>query len=249
MIANISSVLITGIVQLVIENRWDIESFGKVSLTFNISKTILVVINAVGIIIFPMLKRVSQQLLPIIYRHIRTLLLTILFIFVFGYYPLAIILENWLPQYEESVKFMAILFPMCIFESKTSMLLNTYYKLMRKERVLSLINSIVVVLSLIFSIIAAYLLNNLYISVMVILILLAIKSTVLESYITKCLNISVCKDILIEIIIVSIFVGFNAITNYFIGGIIYLLIMLVYLIINKKTIINAIHFINEEKRI
>ena len=53
--------------------------------------------------------------------------------FVF-YYPLKIILTRILPGYAESIRYMALMFPVCIFDSKISLLVNTYLKALRKEK-------------------------------------------------------------------------------------------------------------------
>ncbi len=52
MVANIASLLITGIVRLAIENHWSIETFGKVSLTMTVSNLLMVFINAVSIVMY-----------------------------------------------------------------------------------------------------------------------------------------------------------------------------------------------------
>ena len=36
------------------------------------------------------------------------------------YYPIKLILSTWLPQYADSLRYMALLFPICIYESKMS---------------------------------------------------------------------------------------------------------------------------------
>lgn len=53
MFANIASMLIIGIVRFGIERAWDVATFGKVSLTLSISNMMMIFINAVGIIMFP----------------------------------------------------------------------------------------------------------------------------------------------------------------------------------------------------
>ena len=48
----------------------------------------------------------------------------------------------WLPQYAESLRYMVILLPICIFDGKMSLLCNTYLKVLRKERQLFYFNLI-----------------------------------------------------------------------------------------------------------
>src|SRR5690606_2886030 len=114
--------------------------FGKISLVLSISGFLMIFINAVGIVLFPFLRKVKEENLPRIYTITRNLLTIILSIFLFLYFPLVVILNSWLPKYQDSLKYLAIVFPMCLYESKMSMLIGTYLKVMRQEKVLLIIN-------------------------------------------------------------------------------------------------------------
>src|SRR5699024_311861 len=61
MFANIAGMLIIGIVRFGIERVWDVATFGKVSLTLSISKMIMIFINAIGIIMYPLLRRTKPE--------------------------------------------------------------------------------------------------------------------------------------------------------------------------------------------
>ena len=50
------------------------------------------------------------------------------------YYPLQEILLLWIPKYADSLIYMAILFPICIFESKMALLISTYLKSVKKRK-------------------------------------------------------------------------------------------------------------------
>ena len=128
MFANIAGNLIVGVVRLGIEKQWSIEVFGKISLTLSISSMLLTFISAIAMVLFPMLRRASQDAINDIYASLRTCLMLILLGVMVLYYPVKEGLSLWLPQYAESLKYMALLFPVCIFESKVSMLTNTYLK-------------------------------------------------------------------------------------------------------------------------
>lgn len=67
MIANIASLLIVGIVRMTIENKWGVATFGKVSLTMSVSNLLMVFISAVSIILFPTLRRTSDDKLAGMY--------------------------------------------------------------------------------------------------------------------------------------------------------------------------------------
>lgn len=74
MFANIASMLIIGVVRFGIEHSWDVSTFGRVSLTLSISNFLMLFINAVGIVMFPILRRTDEKKLSGIYCTMRDLL-------------------------------------------------------------------------------------------------------------------------------------------------------------------------------
>jgi O-antigen/teichoic acid export membrane protein len=205
LVSNIASILITGITQLFIENHWSIETFSKISLTFNISRMLLVVITALGVVLVPYLKKIDATQYANIYTIIRTYLMTFLLGLLMLFFPLKHFISLWLPQYRDSLQYIALLFPMCIFESKTALLLNTYLKALRKERRLCFYNIISVLLSCVLSYLCVYLLNNLNMAVLCIPFVLAARSILLEIVLSKSIKINVIMSILQELIVVGLF--------------------------------------------
>lgn len=235
--ANFASMLIIGIVRFCIENKWSVEVFGKVSLTISISNMFLLFINAIGLVLFPSLRRTSEENLPIIYKTMRTGIMIPLFTLLIFYYPAKVILSNWLPQYSESFLYMALLFPMCIYESKTIMLINTYLKTIRKEKMMLIINLIMVIVSFLITLIIVYLWGNLNLAVLSITILLAFRSIIAEFYISKMLKIEVKKDIVLELSMTIIFISVSWFLNVLIAGVIYFVVLIIYILIKKKDVL------------
>ncbi|RNC29190.1 MAG: hypothetical protein AWM53_00839 [Candidatus Dichloromethanomonas elyunquensis] len=231
-LSNIFSLLITGIVQFFIENRWNIETFSKVSLAFNISRMLMVVINSVSIVMFPLIKNVKNIELLSIYHQIRKAAMIILMAFLVFYYPLRIVLTMWLPQYADSFKYVALILPMCVFESKSAMLVSTYLKALRKETILFKANLAVVMISLSFSYAAVYLISSLDLAVFLITVLLMIKSVLLEYFVSKVIPIQVSKDIVIELFMVLVFIGSNWFVQSWSSCFLYMFVYTIYLLKN-----------------
>lgn len=232
-LSNLCNILITGIIQFFIENRWNIETFGKVSLTFNISRMLMVVINSVSVVLFPLIKHIDFKELSKLYNKIRSVLMVILMALLLLYYPMKVILNMWLPQYSESFSYAALLLPMCIFESKSLILASTYLKSFRKESILFSVNVIVVFISLILSIIMVNIISSLELAVLSITIVLMMKSILLEYFISKVMDINFVKNTVLEICITIIFVLSSWFVNSFMCSIIYLIFYILYIYINR----------------
>lgn len=229
MLANVASLLLLGIIRYGISQEWDIATFGKVSLTLSISNFLLVFITSASVVMFPLIKKLNQEQLPSIYLFLRNGLSLILFGFLIFYYPLKTILSLWLPQYAESLKYMAVLFPVCLFESKISFLVNTYLKSLRQEKLMLKINWLAVCFSLLLTFVGVYCLHDLELAIFSIVIVFAFRCILAEYCIGKLLNLNLYRDILLELCLVAVFISVSwfidswlCMALYFAGYIAYL---------------------------
>lgn len=235
-ISNFSSMLINGVVRFSIEKTWDVETFGRVSLTMSVSNLLMLFIRAVALTMFPILRRTEEEQLSEIYTTMRTCLMVPLLGMLVFYYPARVILSAWLPQYADSLVYMALLFPMCVFESKMSMLIETYMKTLRKEKWLLLVNVTTVSLSVVITLITTYWLHNLDLAVASIVFLLAFRCVFAELLLSTVLDVNVKTDIVLELALTIIFIG----ASWFVGGIaglaIYAVAYLIYLFIKRNDV-------------
>lgn len=236
MFASIASTLIIGIVKFGIEKNWDVATFGKISLTLSISNMMMLFINAVGVIIFPVLRRTSREKLSSIYLIIRDLLMAVLLGVLVFYYPLKALMSAWLPQYADSLLYMALAFPMFTYEGKVSLLINTYLKTLRKEKLIMRVNIISMILSVILTIIAVMVIDNLVLAILNIVVLLAFKAALAEYFVAKELNIQVIKDILMETIMTIIFISSGWYIDSWMTVLIYGTAFIIYLFIKKNSL-------------
>ena len=236
MLANLAGLFIIGIVRQCIKSNWDIETFAKISLILSISNMLIVCIRAVAVVLFPYLKRIDKGLLNKIYKSIRICLIVPLFAMLIFYYPIKEIMVRWLPNYIDSLNYMFLLFPICIYEAKTSLLIETFMKTLRLEKKMLMVNIITVVLSFTMSYIFVFVLNNLILSVFSILMLVAIRCILSEIFLSKSINIKLTKDIIIELIMVLMFIILNWKIGGIIGFVLYILLFCIFVICNNKDI-------------
>lgn len=239
MLANIASMLIVGIVRLGIETYWSVETFGKISLTLSISNLMMVFINAIGLIMFPILRKIEMSKLPFIYKTLGDILMVIMFAALIIYYPLKAVLLGWLPEYADGLSYMALLFPISVYEGKMSLLVNTYLKTMREEKAMLKINGFILFLSVILTVGSTIYFNSLNLAVLSITVLLAIRCVLAEIYLSKILNINVMKDIFFEIGLTIFFIFNTWMINSWIGLLNYFIAYMFYIFIKKKEILKA----------
>lgn len=238
--ANLAGILIVGIVRSAIENVWSVEMFGKISLTLSLNNMILVCVNAIGVVIFPILCRTSKEHLPKIYNTLKVIITVLLFGGIAIYYPIKNMLLLWLPQYGDSLKYMALLFPMCVFESKMSLIINPYLKAVRKENKLLYINLITVALSIIVTFINVNILKNINLTILSITFLIIFRTGLAEILSMKTLKIKESKQIVLDILMAIIFINVSWNINSLASVIIYIIIYVIYLILNISNIKRAL---------
>lgn len=206
MIAYLAGMLILGVVRYGISIGWDVTTFGKVSLSLSISNFLIAFISAISIVFFPILKRMNEENRIHVYKPIRLGLDCILLGLLLLYYPLQLILSWWLPQYTDSLLYLSVLFPICLFDSKLHILVNTYFKSMRKETLMLKLNVFIVLLSALATIFTVYVFHNLNLTVFSVIVIYAIQCCLAEYCISSLIKIDLKKNILVDLVMCSIFV-------------------------------------------
>ena len=243
LVSNVASILITSIVQLLVESRYGIEAFSQVALAFNMSKFMMVAIAAIGVVLVPLIKHMDKQKLSETYVYIRSLLMLVLGLSLIVYFPLREILNFWLPNFAESIFYLAFLFPICLFEGKTQLLANSYMKALRGERLLCKVNLISVLLSLVSGFVGVYILDSIFMAVVLVPYVLAFRCFLLERSIKNILSIDITKPAFYEAVLASVFMISCFALDSLIAVIVYVIAFLLYAFLMRKDIHKTLLFL------
>ncbi len=236
LLANLASQLVIGIVRFMIEQRWGTIVFGKVSLTLSLSNMVITCIGAVSIVLFPALKNMDQDKLERLYGTMRMALTAPVLSVLLFYVPVKLVLGLWLPQYQDSLRYLAVIMPVSVYETRFYALINTYFKAYRKENQILFVNVITVLLSLAVSFCTVFLLDSLDLSVMVIVAVIVFKSVLSEWILKNYVSMDVLYDNLLEIALILVFIVSNLKMGSFYAFGIYLVSYMGYLVLRKKEI-------------
>lgn len=236
MLANIASMLIIGIVRYGISIGWDVATFGKVSLTLGVSNFLMVFINSVSVVFFPIVKRMDETRRANAYVAIRNMLDFILFAVLIGYYPLKCILAWWLPKYADSLIYMSVLFPVCVFESKVTLLINTYLKSMRKEFLMLKINAVSVVFSLIVTAFTVGIWHNLNVAVFSIVLAYAFRCVLAEYHVARLLGLDLRQNMFEDLLMCCAFIISGWVFNSFLCMAVYGAVYLIFVLVHRKSL-------------
>lgn len=231
-ISSIMSMLILGVGRFLIDSNWGIVVFGKISFSLSLTNFALVFISQVGMVFFPALRRLEKKQQISIYNRMISFCFFIMPVIYLLMTPVKNLLEIWLPTYSDSLGYLSILLPICIFDAKMNMIFNTYFKVLRHEKILLLINISSFVISCILSGIGAYIINSYMFILIAMVITIIFRSVLSELIINKIFEKRDYTKLFIEVIFAIIYIItsllFNQITGLFILIFIYILIIILY---------------------
>lgn len=248
MLATISGALMIGLVRWGIEKEWDLYTFGQVSLALSMANLLTVLIQAMSMVLFPVLKRLSPEKLAAWYPLLRNALMFALVFLLVIYYPLEQFIAFWLPQYQDSLVYLALLFPLCLFESKMSLLINTYLKALRQEKVILRANLYSLAFSFLLGLYAMLIVHHLTLAVLNIVIVYAFRCLYCEYQLQKSIPFVYWKDWILELGLVSLFILSNLTLNRLFALSLYLCALIIYLLCKKKDYLQSWQLYRKEYR-
>ena len=117
-----------------------------------------------------------------------------------------------------------------------ALLISTYLKALRKEKLLLRINIISLIISFILTFFSVYILHILDLTVFCIIFVIAFRNIIAELFMNNILNINSTKEMLQELLLIIIFIS----SNYFIKDsqafFIYLISFIIYLVYIRNNI-------------
>ncbi len=239
-ISGAAAMLMAGFARLMIENKWGIDAFAKISFTVSISNMFMLFINAVAVVLYPKLRNTAKDRQIVLYNKMRDALMGMMFVGITVYYPLREVLSRILPEYSESIKYMAILLPICLYNSKMSLLIQTYMNVLRLEKKLMRVNIISLAFSVLLTIISVYYMQNITLAVISMLVSQVFRTVLAEIVLSRKLNIYPVKDILYELILTIMFVICNWFISGILGAIIFIICVIGYLFFKRDRILSAL---------
>ncbi len=237
MLAGAASQLVLGIVRFAIEGHWGTITFGKVSLTLSMANMLITCISAVGVVLFPMLRRMEAERVSALYDELRTVLTVLALGFLVLYQPMEWVLRLWLPQYADSLHYLVVLFPVILYESRTFVLTDTYFKTLGATARILQINLITVVLSAGLTAVTVAVFDSLDLAVLSIPLLVFAKNTLAETLLLRRMGQRpVWGRMAAEFLLVALFVA----GHWWLGGVgptvVYLVALAGYLLAMRRQI-------------
>lgn len=206
MIANICSLLILGVCRQIIDVRWGLLAFGKVSFSLTLMNFALTFITQISLVLFPALRRLPAGQLKRYYARLNRGLFYLLPLMYIAYLPLGFLLKLWLPKYAISINYLATVLPICYFDSKMNLIGNTFFKVLNKQVLLLKINVVTIVLSTAIGLLAAYVFNNMNMAILGMVVAIMFRNVLADLLLSRDLGVNILSTEVMDIILAIIFV-------------------------------------------
>ena len=126
---------------------YDTETYARYSFAYSLISMATTVIGAVSLVLFPNLKRKSEETIIRDFSNNMALIALLVFAAHIGYYPLCGFIKWFLPDYAPSLIYLRIIFPGLAISSCISAIIFTYYKVLNKNTLYFIISCGVLALS------------------------------------------------------------------------------------------------------
>jgi O-antigen/teichoic acid export membrane protein len=236
MISNIASNLILGSGRYLIDKIWGITSFGKFSFALSLIYFLLLFIGQIGMVLFPELRQLNELQKQKIYKMIRNVLSLLSPIVFLAYIPIKCFVSLWLPQYKDSLNYLSILLPICLFDGKMQILCNTYFKVLRKEKSILAINLSAMLFCIILGLFGTYVLKSIYFIIISMVVTIALRCILSDLYLAKLIGERIYANLVFEIVLVIVFMVSTWYFNSIQSLLIFLVTYILYLAINHQNV-------------
>lgn len=233
--------LIIGVVRFGVEQRYGTVAFGKLSLSFSMANMAVTCITAVSIVIFPALKRLDKEKADRLYLPIRSLMTFPLFGILLFYTPVKYLLTLWLPEYADSLRYLAVLLPFCIYEVRNSVLTCTYLKVWMGQRYILYANVVTLAVSVLVTWITVFGIGSIDLAAASIMALYALKTILTELAVKKYISVKLRSATIQELLLATIFMVLSWFCPPFLSSLGYLLCYGLYLYLGRKQFMDAYH--------
>lgn len=207
MVSNICAMLVLGAGRQLIDLRWGVLAFGRVSFSLTLINFALTFISQLSMVLFPALRRAQDGQLAGVYQTMERrldLLLPLIYLF---YFPGRWLLTLWLPEYEESIAWLPLVLPICYFDCKMNLMGSTFFKVMNRQNQLLRINGATIGVSLALGLLGAYVFNSMEFVIGGMVTAVILRSTAADWAVRKALGIPDCRYRVQDIALAALFLG------------------------------------------
>jgi O-antigen/teichoic acid export membrane protein len=232
LLANLLGMLIIGIGRFLIQVFGGIEDFAIYSFGITITGLVLTAITAFSLVLYPSIKRLNENNYKKYFNSINSFVITFNFVILFLYFPAYWGVNSFYDKYTEMLPYLNLLFIIAILQSKMSILNNTFYKVLRKEKAMLAANLSAVLFFAVLAPIVFYFTKSIWSVAFTTFATMLLLCYVSEIYLKKIINIQFDYKFIIEIVFIIVFIITTTFMNIIYLAFFYILFLLIWVTLN-----------------
>lgn len=221
MASNISASFVLVIDKQIIKSFFDIETFSIYSFAYSMLTLITVVVSAISIVLYPVLKKISPDQIKHHYSRLNSVVISIVLLGISIYFPLVYIIPKFLPQYIDSLQILRIAFPGLILSSSITAIKHNFYKTTNNNLHFLLISIFAIVFVLGLNLLSYYIFGEVWIITLSSIVGIFVWYIVTEIYLVVKYKVKWQKNMIAVVVGIAIFYLTAFLENYIIGGVLY----------------------------
>lgn len=224
--AHLCASLILSLDRQCVSILFDTSTYAKYAFAYNMLSLVTVATSAVSTVLYPTLKRTTPETMKKNYGALITMISIIVFGAIVSYYPLCLFIEWFLPQYSESLPIFRIVFPGLALSSSVTVVMHNYYKAEGKNLVYFKKCILVLAVSAAANAIAYWMFRTTASISIASIITMVIWFLYCDIYFVKKYEVNQNKNYIFISTMMILFYACSAISNYYLGLSIYLVLFI-----------------------
>tara|TARA_Y100000385_G_scaffold214401_1_gene222929 strand:+ start:5670 stop:7085 length:1416 start_codon:yes stop_codon:yes gene_type:complete len=232
LIANLLGMLIIGMGRFLIQVFGKIEDFATYSFGITITALVLTAITAFSLVLYPSIKRLDKNKYDKYFENINSFINAFNFSALLMYFPAYLCVIYFYSKYTDMLPYLNLLFVVAILQGKMSILNNTFYKVMRKEKEMLIANLISVLFFAILAPIVFFFTKSIWSIAFTTVATMMIRCYASEIYLKKLMHIQLDYKFVVEIVFIIVFIITTSLMNLKYGTLMYLLFLTIWISLN-----------------
>lgn len=240
MIGNFMTIIVLGIDRLFVDAFFSLEDFAMYSFAYTLISLFYILLNSLTMVLYPYLTRAKEETYKEVYEIIKMGISILMSFTLCGYFVIKFIVINFIPQYTNSFNILIFLVPTVIYSGHISILITNYYKVLKKTKEYTINNIVALIISIMANIIAYIMFKDVMAIAVATLISFILWIIYSDLYFKKILGVKILKAHMLDFGIVIIFILCAYSFNWFLGMIVYLLLIVLFMALLVKKEVNEI---------
>jgi O-antigen/teichoic acid export membrane protein len=132
----------------VVDIGFDKPTFAFFSFAYTITGLVTSLLSGISTVLYPTLKRMGEQERSSLFPKSVSLMIIAGFALIISYFPMAIVIEKWLPNYVSSIPVLKVILPGVAISATINIVIQNYYKTENKNILYFIISLAVLILAI-----------------------------------------------------------------------------------------------------